>query len=97
MAGPIDTRINPTRVNELAKEQAARVVRAEPDQRGALRFCGRGRRVYPGFTQLIAFMAMNLDRHLDSFETCMYERAKGDPAKADTIRVSMKNTSRRWT
>jgi poly-beta-hydroxyalkanoate depolymerase len=30
-------------------------------------------------------MAMNLNRHLDSFETMHYERAKGDPAKADTI------------
>ncbi len=28
MAGPIDTRINPTKVNELANEQADRLVRA---------------------------------------------------------------------
>ena len=32
MAGPIDTRVNPTKVNELAKSQADRVVRAEPDR-----------------------------------------------------------------
>jgi poly-beta-hydroxyalkanoate depolymerase len=48
-------------------------------------FAGAHRRVYPGFVQLTAFMAMNLNRHLDSFETMHYERAKGDPAKADTI------------
>ena len=28
MAGPIDTRVNPTKVNELANEQADRLVRA---------------------------------------------------------------------
>jgi poly(3-hydroxybutyrate) depolymerase len=50
-------------------------------------FAGAHRRVYPGFVQLNAFMAMNLGRHLDSFETMYHERAKGDPAKADTIRV----------
>jgi hypothetical protein len=41
--------------------------------------------VYPGFVQLTAFMSMNLARHIDSFETMYYERAKGDPTKADTI------------
>ena len=29
MAGPIDTRVNPTKVNELAEIAADRVVRAE--------------------------------------------------------------------
>ncbi len=33
----------------------------------------------------MAFMSMNLARHIDSFETMYYERAKGDPTKADTI------------
>jgi poly(3-hydroxybutyrate) depolymerase len=30
---------------------------------------------------------MNLGRHATSFEDMYYERAKGDPAKADTIRT----------
>ncbi|MDE1182011.1 polyhydroxyalkanoate depolymerase [Paraburkholderia sp.] len=87
MAGPIDTRISPTRVNELAKSKPLdwfedNLISAVP-----FGFQGAQRRVYPGFVQLTAFMAMNLDRHMDSFQTMYRERAKGDPAKADTIRV----------
>jgi poly(3-hydroxybutyrate) depolymerase len=63
MAGPIDTRINPTRVNDLAKSHdidwfAQKVIGTVP--RG---FAGAGRRVYPGFLQLTAFVAMNFERH----------------------------------
>ena len=36
MAGPIDTRVNPTRVNELANSKTHRLVRAEPDRAGAV-------------------------------------------------------------
>ncbi|MGF6898785.1 polyhydroxyalkanoate depolymerase [Paraburkholderia sp. GAS348] len=85
MAGPLDTRINPTRVNELAKSKP--IEWFEENLIGAVPFgfAGAHRRVYPGFVQLSAFMSMNLSRHLDSFETMYCERAKGDPAKADTI------------
>ena len=31
-----------------------------------LRYAGAMRRVYPGFLQLMAFMSMNLDRHIDA-------------------------------
>ncbi|RFU48750.1 polyhydroxyalkanoate depolymerase [Paraburkholderia sp. DHOC27] len=87
MAGPLDTRINPTKVNALAKSKPIEwfernLISAVPPG-----FAGAHRRVYPGFVQLNAFMSMNLGRHLDSFETMYYERAKGDPAKAETIRI----------
>jgi poly(3-hydroxybutyrate) depolymerase len=64
MAGPIDTRINPTAVNELATSHdigwfERNVISTVPAQ-----FAGAGRRVYPGFLQLTAFMSMNLDRHV---------------------------------
>ena len=51
MAGPIDTRVNPTKVNELAQVAADRVVRAAPDQRGALAL---SRRVPPCLSGLRA-------------------------------------------
>ena len=35
MAGPIDTRVNPTKVNELARKQTHRLVRAHADRVGA--------------------------------------------------------------
>ncbi|MGF6773907.1 poly(3-hydroxybutyrate) depolymerase [Paraburkholderia sp. GAS199] len=85
MAGPLDTRINPTRVNELAKSKPIEWFEKNLISAVPFGFAGAQRRVYPGFVQLTAFMSMNLGRHLDSFETMYYERAKGDPAKADTI------------
>ncbi|WP_429279707.1 polyhydroxyalkanoate depolymerase [Paraburkholderia sp. GAS41] len=87
MAGPLDTRINPTKVNALAKSKPIEWFERNLISAVPFGFGGAHRRVYPGFVQLNAFMAMNLGRHLDSFETMYHERAKGDPAKADTIRV----------
>ncbi|MFL9911632.1 polyhydroxyalkanoate depolymerase [Paraburkholderia sp. RL17-337-BIB-A] len=85
MAGPLDTRINPTRVNELAKSRPIEWFEQNLISAVPFGFAGAHRRVYPGFVQLPAFMSMNLSRHLDSFETLYYERAKGDPVKADAI------------
>ncbi|SIT45810.1 Polyhydroxyalkanoate depolymerase [Paraburkholderia ribeironis] len=87
MAGPLDTRINPTRVNELAKSKPIEWFERNLISAVPFGFAGAHRRVYPGFVQLSAFMSMNLGRHLDAFETMYYERAKGDPQKADSIRT----------
>jgi poly(3-hydroxybutyrate) depolymerase len=64
MAGPIDTRRNPTRVNVLAKTKP--ISWFEDKMIGVVpwRYKGAGRRVYPGFMQLTAFVSMNLDKHL---------------------------------
>ena len=64
MAGPIDTRVNPTKVNTLA---AGRPIEwFEQNLIGAVpwRYSGAWRHVYPGFMQLAAFMTMNLERHV---------------------------------
>ncbi|PVX76232.1 polyhydroxyalkanoate depolymerase [Paraburkholderia unamae] len=87
MAGPIDCRVNPTAVNALANSKPIEwfernLISAVPGG-----FAGAHRRVYPGFVQLGAFMQMNLQRHLASFSDMRRERAKGDPAKADSIRA----------
>lgn len=64
MAGPIDTRRNPTRVNILA--QSKDISWFEKNLIGVVpwRYKGAGRQVYPGFMQLTAFVSMNLDKHL---------------------------------
>jgi polyhydroxyalkanoate depolymerase len=48
---------------------------------------GAGRRVYPGFLQLAAFMSMNVQRHTKSFVDMFQARVAGDSAKADQIRA----------
>jgi poly(3-hydroxybutyrate) depolymerase len=64
MAGPIDTRRNPTKVNKLAKTKD--ISWFEDKMIGVVpwRYRGAGRRVYPGFMQLTAFVSKNLDKHL---------------------------------
>ena len=64
MAGPIDTRVNPTKVNELAKSKPIEWFEKNLIATVPPRYAGGGRRVYPGFVQLAAFMSMNIERHV---------------------------------
>jgi len=67
MAGPIDTRIKPTKVDDLAMEHPIEWFEANLIQRVPAQHPGAHRRVYPGFLQIGAFMAMNLERHIRAF------------------------------
>jgi poly(3-hydroxybutyrate) depolymerase len=86
MAGPIDTRISPTKVNQLATEHP--ITWFEEKMIGVVpcRFPGAFRRVYPGFLQLTAFMSMNLERHIKAFQDLYNNRVKGQHAAAEAIR-----------
>jgi poly(3-hydroxybutyrate) depolymerase len=66
MAGPMDTRVNPTKVNLLARSKPIEWFEREMIATVPWRFVGAGRRVYPGFVQLTAFMTMNLERHINA-------------------------------
>ena len=55
MAGPIDTRISPTKVNGLATKRPISWFEENLIARVPQRFQGTGRRVYPGFLELAAF------------------------------------------
>ena len=68
MAGPIDCRISPTEVNKLAVTKPIDWFEKNLISRVPLRYPGGGRRVYPGFIQLTAFMSMNKERHVNSFK-----------------------------
>jgi len=85
MAGPIDTRISPTKVNDLANEKPIEWFREKMIGVVPARLPGAGRRVYPGFLQLTAFMSMNADRHAKSFVDMFQHRVAGDFEKADAI------------
>lgn len=86
MASPIDTSASPTAVNDLARRTpldwfADHVVMPVPPGHP-----GFGRRVYPGFMQISAFMAMNTDRHLDQHAALYWNLVRGNWDEAATIR-----------
>ena len=86
MAGPIDTRINPTAVNRLANEKPIEWFEAKLTDVVPSFYKGVGRRVYPGFMQLTAFMSMNAERHKKSFEDMGKALAAGDDARYATMK-----------
>src|SRR5215475_4036723 len=82
MAGPIDTRANPTQVNELATSKPISWFERNLIARVPMRFPGALRRVYPGFVQLTAFMSMNIERHINAHRK-LYEHIRdGEIEKA---------------
>ena len=86
MAGPIDCRVNPTKVNDLATGKPISWFEQNLITRVPLRYPGATRRVYPGFLQLTAFMSMNAERHIKAQVDLYKAMAKGDEVQARTIR-----------
>jgi polyhydroxyalkanoate depolymerase len=82
MAGPIDTRVNPTKVNELARKQTIDWFERTLTAAVPLRYPGAFRRVYPGFVQLVAFMSMNIERHVKAHKELYENLAAGELEKA---------------
>jgi poly(3-hydroxybutyrate) depolymerase len=86
MGGPIDTRSNPTAVNQMAETKdlswfANKVIMRVPYPNP-----GFMRQVYPGFLQLSGFMSMNLDRHVDAHRDFYKHLVKDDGDSADKHR-----------
>lgn len=86
MAGPIDTRLNPTKVNKLASGKP--IAWFEKNMIATVPFGSRGagRRVYPGITQLTAFMSLNMARHIAAHETYWRNLAGGERDAAEAHR-----------
>lgn len=87
MGGPIDTRINPTEVNDYASGKdlewfEQNVICTVPDD-----FPGAGQRVYPGFIQLSGFMSMNWDNHVNKHFQFFGDLIKGDGDSAESHRT----------
>jgi polyhydroxyalkanoate depolymerase len=86
MAGPVDARISPTRVNVLANEHplewfATNLITSVP-----ARYPGAYRRVYPGFLQLSAFLTMNIARHVRAHMDLFGHILKDEMDKANANR-----------
>ena len=82
MAGPIDTRINPTKVDDLAMQHSIDWFEANLIYRVPFGHAGTSRQVYPGFLQISAFMAMNLERHIRAFARHFENLVEDDEPKA---------------
>ncbi|HEX4410343.1 MAG TPA: polyhydroxyalkanoate depolymerase [Xanthobacteraceae bacterium] len=78
MGGPIDTRINPTAVNELAKKRGIDWFRTRVITKVPFPNPGFMRDVYPGFLQLNGFVSMNIERHIEAHKQLFLELVRGD-------------------
>ncbi len=87
IAGPIDTRINPTKVNELATSRPLAWFERHVIATVPRRYPGAGRHVYPGFLQLSAFMSMNLGRHVASHWQLYADLVNGEATRAATTKA----------
>jgi poly(3-hydroxybutyrate) depolymerase len=86
MGGPIDTRRNPTAVNNLAAERGIDWFRAHVITKVPFPHPGVMRNVYPGFLQLSGFISMNFDRHKDAHKALFKNLVKGDGDLVDKHR-----------
>ncbi|MGO3928726.1 polyhydroxyalkanoate depolymerase [Rhodopseudomonas pseudopalustris] len=86
MGGPIDTRRNPTSVNNLAAEKGIDWFRSHVITKVPFPHPGVMRDVYPGFLQLNGFISMNLDRHMDAHKNLFNHLVQGDGDLADKHR-----------
>src|ERR1700754_3760232 len=87
MAGPIDPRIQPTKVNEFAKSKPITWFESNLINFVPVQCKGAFRQVYPGFIQVTAFVSMNLERHIKQHMDLANHLAKGETQKADTIKT----------
>jgi poly(3-hydroxybutyrate) depolymerase len=86
MGGPIDTRINPNAVNDLAERRGLNWFRNHVITKVPFPHPGMMRDVYPGFLQLHGFMSMNLDRHIEAHHNLFLHLVKGDGDSAQKHR-----------
>ncbi|WP_374730216.1 polyhydroxyalkanoate depolymerase [Stappia sp.] len=86
MGGPIDTRINPTAVNDLAENKGIEWFERNVIMKVPFPQPGFMRDVYPGFLQLSGFMSMNLDRHMNAHHEFFNHLVAGDGDSAEKHR-----------
>ena len=83
MGGPIDARLSPTAVNDLATNKTHSWFKNNVIHRVPTNFPGSGRAVYPGFMQHAGFVAMNPNRHLTSHYDYFLDLMRGEDESAE--------------
>jgi polyhydroxyalkanoate depolymerase len=87
MAGPIDPRESPTEVNEFAVSKSLAWFENSVISTVPHRYAGGGRKVYPGFLQLMGFLAMNMERHKTAHKKLYDHLAAGETQAAEKIKT----------
>ena len=83
IGGPIDGRINPTMINDLADKKPIEWFEQNLINRVPINYPGAGRRVYPGFLQLAGFISMKPEQHMEKHREYFDNLVKGDGENAD--------------
>lgn len=86
MGGPIDARISPTEVNDLATEKPFSWFENTVIYSVPANYPGAGRKVYPGFLQHAGFVSMNPNRHAQSHWDFYMHLREGDNESAENHR-----------
>lgn len=87
MGGPVDTRRNPTEVNNLATTRPIEWFEQNVITVVPLPNAGFMRKVYPGFLQLAGFMTMNLGDHFIKHQELFEHLVKGDGENAEKTKA----------
>jgi poly(3-hydroxybutyrate) depolymerase len=87
MAGPVDTRVNPGPVNDLAAKRPLSFFERWVVDTVPAPLAGAGRRVYPGVAQLTAFMSMDPKRHVNAHRELYSALVEGDMTTAARTRA----------
>lgn len=82
MGGPVDAQLSPTAPTKLAESRSIEWFDRELTTTLPPYYKGAGRRVYPGFMQLGAFLSMNPKRHIDAHISMYNELVRGDGESA---------------
>jgi polyhydroxyalkanoate depolymerase len=77
MAGPVDARVNPGPVNDFATKTSPKLIERAAITTVPWPHRGHGRRVYPGFLQIVGFMGMAPGRHVSAFKGLFRDIATG--------------------
>ena len=86
MGSPIDARLSPTVPNQLASERPFDWFQSNMIQTVPAPYPGMMRRVYPGFLQLLSFMSLNSEKHVDAHWRYFQDLVKGDGSSAEKHR-----------
>ncbi len=87
MGGPVDAREAPTKLSQFATDLSQDWFKKYTITEVPKNYPGHGRKVYPGFLQLMGFISMNWQRHMESHIDMFKNLLIEDDEKAETQKI----------